>query len=159
MTNGLIFLCRNDKEKEDVQQWQWSPAPREVPDKKQRKNTKRKVRSLQRLVPGRPVPVNHHPHQGSPRVKGMCSLNFWISLFLSYRFFSLPSCISVIPLPITNILILVFPPFSSDQSPLLTRQKVMKLTYRTLLCWVRDLHQAQEEGEALQRHHTVSICP
>ena len=91
--------------------------------KKRKKHKKRKVRSLQILVPGRPVPVNHHPHQESPRVKCMCSLNFWISLFLSHRFFSLPSCISVIPLHITNILILVFPPFSSDrESPIDTSE-------------------------------------
>ena len=99
------------------------PRPRDVADKKankkKNKTIKRKVRSLQLLVPGRPVPVNHHPHQGSPLVKGMCSLNFWISLFLSHCFFSLSSCISVIPLHITNILILVFPPFSSDrESPI-----------------------------------------
>ena len=45
-------------------------------------------------------------------------------LVLSHRFFSLPSCISVIPLHITNILILVFPPFSSDrESPIDTSER------------------------------------
>ena len=47
--------------------------------RKKRKNTiKRKVRSLQRVLTGRLVPVNHQPHKGRPGVKGMCSLSISI---------------------------------------------------------------------------------
>ena len=129
------------------------PHPREVPDKKakkkKKKHKKRKVRSLQRLVP---VPLNHHPHQGSPGIKGMCSLNFWIS-------FSLPRCISVIPLHIPIFYLLSFLLSVQIMSSLLTSQKVTKITYRTPPLLSQRPPPAQEQGEALQRHHRVSICP
>ena len=81
--------------------------------RKERK--KRKTRIVKFVhIAWRPVRLKNQ-HQAGPRVKGMCSLNFRLPLFLIHCCFSLPSCIYVICLQITIILILFFHPFSSDR--------------------------------------------
>ena len=82
--------------------------------RKERKKTKTRIVKFVHIA-RRPVRLKNPQHQAGPGVKGMCSLNFRLSLFLIHCCFSLPSCIYVIRLQITNILILFFHPFSSDR--------------------------------------------
>ena len=82
-------------------------------ERKKRKNTKTRIVKFVHIA-WRPVRLKNQ-HQAGPGVKGMCSLNFRLSLFLIHCCFSLPSCIYVIRLQITIILILFFHPFSSDR--------------------------------------------
>ena len=94
-----------------------SPPAATFPDKKGKKKKKKtKTRIVKFVHIGRrAVRLKNPQHQAGPGVKGMCSLNFRLSLFLIHFCFSLPSCIYVIRLQITNILILFFHPFSSDR--------------------------------------------
>ena len=82
-------------------------------ERKKRKKTKTRIVKFVHIA-WRPVRLKNQ-HQAGPGVKGMCSLNFRLSLFLIHCCFSLPSCIYVIRLQITIILILFFHPFSSDR--------------------------------------------
>ena len=82
-------------------------------ERKKRKKTKTRIVKFVHIA-WRPVRLKNQ-HQAGPGVKGICSLNFWLSLFLIHCCFSLPSCIYVIRLQITNILIPFFHPFSSDR--------------------------------------------
>ena len=87
--------------------------------RKERKKRKKRKKTKTRIVKfvhiaWRPVRLKNQ-HQAGPGVKGMCSLNFRLSLFLIHCCFSLPSCIYVIRLQITIILILFFHPFISDR--------------------------------------------
>ena len=90
-----------------------SPPAATFPDKKGKKKTKTRIGKFVHIA-WRPVRLKNQ-HQAGPGVKGMCSLNFRLSLFLIHCCFSLPSCIYVICLQITNILVLFFHPFSSDR--------------------------------------------
>ena len=83
-------------------------------ERKIRKKTKTRIVKFVHIG-RRAVRLKNPQHQAGPGVKGMCSLNFRLSLFLIHCCFSLPSCIYIICLQITNILILFFHPFSSDR--------------------------------------------
>ena len=91
------------------------PPPLFLTRKERKKEKKTKTRIVKFVhIAWRPVRLKNQ-HQAGPGVKGMCSLNFRLSLFLIHCCFSLSSCIYVIRLQITIILILFFHPFSSDR--------------------------------------------
>ena len=92
------------------------PPAATFPDKKGKKKKKiNKNKDSEVRSHSLEASATENQHQAGPGVKGMCSLNFRLSLFLIHCCFSLPSCIYVIRLQITIILILFFHPFSSDR--------------------------------------------
>ena len=123
-------------------------------ERKKRKKTKTRIVKFVHIA-WRPVQLKNQ-HQAGPGVKGMCSLNFRLSLFLIHCCFSLPSCIYVIRLQITNILILFFHPFSSDRESAMDSSAEERSARNASS---GDSDDTQEEGKALERHDTVSLCP
>ena len=110
-----IFVFSEMTKKKKVHDKGDSDPPPAATRKERKKRKKTKTRIVKFVhIAWRPVRLKNQ-HQAGPGVKGMCSLNFRLSLFLIHCCFSLPSCIYVIRLQITNILILFFHPFSSDR--------------------------------------------